>query len=213
MIDREHPLPLVQQRRILSLSRSGVYYTPAPLRDRDRQLMEPIDRIHLEEPYWGTRGIRNELWNRGHNIGRGHVRTLMRKMGIEAIYQKPRLSKPHPGHAVHPYLLKGLTITEGQRRLVRGYHLHSHGERLLLPRGRHGLGKQEGPLLETLQHARSFVLHRGPRGGTADVWNAGHIQYRSGQPVHLRRFYEDLEGPQYQDQHGLPRPVDGQYFH
>ena len=112
MIDREHPLPLAQQCRILSLSRSGVYYTPVPLSDRDRQLMELIDRIHLEEPYWGTRGIRNELWSRGHRIGRSHVRTLMRKMGIEAIYQKPRLSKPHPDHTVYSYLLKGLTIIE-----------------------------------------------------------------------------------------------------
>jgi putative transposase len=96
----------------LSLSRSGVYYTPVPLSDRDRQLMELIDRIHLEEPYWGTRGIRNELWSRGYRIGRSHVRTLMRKMGIEALYQKPRLSEPHPGHTIYPYLLRGLTITE-----------------------------------------------------------------------------------------------------
>ena len=74
MIDREHQLPLTQQCLILSLSRSGVYYTPVPLPDRDRQLMELIDRIHLEEPYWGTRGIRNELWSRGHKVGRSHVR-------------------------------------------------------------------------------------------------------------------------------------------
>jgi putative transposase len=113
MIDREHPLPLTQQCLILSLSRSGVYYTPVPLPDRDRQLMELIDRIHLEEPYWGTRGLRNELWSRGHKVGRSHVRTLMKRMGIEAIYRKPRLSKPHPGHTVYPYLLKGLTISEG----------------------------------------------------------------------------------------------------
>jgi len=112
MITREHPLPLTTQCRILNLSRSGIYYVPVPVSDKDRELMRLIDEIHLEEPYLGTRGIRNELWNRGHTMGRSHVRTLMRKMGIEALYQQPRLSEPHPGHTIYPYLLRGLTITE-----------------------------------------------------------------------------------------------------
>jgi putative transposase len=112
MITREHPLPLTKQCLLLNLSRSGIYYVPVPVSDKDRELMRLIDEIHLEEPYLGTRGIRNELWNRGHRIGRSHVRTLMRKMGIEALYQKPRLSEPHPGHTIYPYLLRGLTITE-----------------------------------------------------------------------------------------------------
>ncbi len=97
MIDREHPLPLIRQCRVLNLSRSGTYYLHVPVSDKDRELMRLIDEIHLESPYAGTRGIRNELWNRVHKIGRSHVRTLMRKMGIEAFYQKPRLSKPRPG--------------------------------------------------------------------------------------------------------------------
>jgi putative transposase len=112
MIDKGHPVPLTQQCRILNLSRSGIYYLPVPVSDKDRELMRLIDEIHLECPYAGTRGIRNELWNRGYTIGRSHVRTLMRKMDTEALYQKPRLSKPHPGHTVYPYLLKGLSITE-----------------------------------------------------------------------------------------------------
>ncbi len=112
MIDREHPVPLTQQCRLLNLSRSSIYYLPVPLSEKDRALMRLIDEIHLECPYSGTRGIRNELWNRGYTIGRSHVRTLMRKMDIEALYQKPRLSKPHPGHTIYPYLLKGLSITE-----------------------------------------------------------------------------------------------------
>jgi len=115
MINREHTLPLTHQCRILNLSRSGVYYLPVPVSGRDRELMNLIDRIHLEEPYLGTRGIRNELWNKGHTIGRSHVRTLMRKMGVEALYRKPRLSKPHPGHTIYPYLLKGVTITEANK--------------------------------------------------------------------------------------------------
>jgi putative transposase len=112
MINREDPLPLTAQCKILNLSRSGMYYVPVAVSDKDRALMSLIDKIHMEEPYMGTRGIRNALWDRGHKVGRSHVRTLMRKMGIEALYQKPRLSKPHPDHTIYPYLLKGLTITK-----------------------------------------------------------------------------------------------------
>ena len=111
MIDREHVLPVTTQCRMLDLSRSGVYYTPVPLSDRDRELMRLIDGIHLEMPWLGSRGMKSELKNKGCISGRIHVRTLMRRMGIEAIYKKPRLSKPHPGRRIYPYLLKGLDIT------------------------------------------------------------------------------------------------------
>jgi Transposase and inactivated derivatives len=112
MIIREHSLPLTTQCRILNLSRSGIYYVPMLVSDKDRELMRLIDEIHLNHPYLGTRGIRNELWNKGHKVGRSHVRTLMRKMDIEALYRKPRLTKTHPEHTIYPYLLRGLTITE-----------------------------------------------------------------------------------------------------
>ena len=112
MIDKEHQLPITKQCLVLQLSRSGVYYMPALVSDNNRELMRLIDEIHLEEPYLGSRGMKGALRIRGHKVGRIHVRTLMRKMGIEAIYKKPRLSKPHPGHKVYPYLLRGLDITE-----------------------------------------------------------------------------------------------------
>jgi putative transposase len=73
--------------------------------------MRIIDEIHLEEPYFGARKIKNILTRKGYTVGRTHIRTLMRKMGIEAIYKKPRLSKPHPGHTIYPYLLRNLDIT------------------------------------------------------------------------------------------------------
>ena len=111
MIDREDPLSVTTQCRILQLSRSGVYYVPVPVSDEDRDLMHLIDEIHLEMPWLGSRGMKSELRNKGCISGRIHIRTLMRKMGIEAIYKKPRLSKPHPGHTVYPYLLNGLDIT------------------------------------------------------------------------------------------------------
>jgi len=112
MIDKEHTLPVTKQCRILNISRSGVYYMPVPVSDKDRELMRLIDEIHLEEPYLGSRGMKRILRMKGCSVGRIHVRTLMRKMGIEALYRKPRLSKPHPGHKIYPYLLRGLDITE-----------------------------------------------------------------------------------------------------
>jgi putative transposase len=112
MIVKEHSLSITRQCRILNLSRSGIYYLPHPVSDKDRDLMQLIDEIHINYPFMGVRSIRNELKDKGHKVGRSHIRTLMRKMGIEALYQKPRLSKPHPGHTIYPYLLRGLTIAE-----------------------------------------------------------------------------------------------------
>ncbi len=112
MITREHPLPLITQCKILNLSRSGIYYSPMLTSDKDRELMRLIDEIHLNHPYLGTRGIRSELRNKGRKVGRSHVRTLMGKMGISALYRKPRLTKTHPEHTIYPYLLRGLSITE-----------------------------------------------------------------------------------------------------
>jgi putative transposase len=112
MIVKEHSLPITRQCRILNLSRSGIYYLPHPVSDKDRDLMQLIDEIHMNYPFMGVRSIRNELKDTGHKVGRSHIRTLMRKMGIEALYQKPCLSKPHPGHTIYPYLLRGLTIAE-----------------------------------------------------------------------------------------------------
>jgi len=77
--------------------------------------MRIIDEIHLNRPFLGSRRIRDELVDRGHNVGRGHVRTLMLRMGIHALYRKPRLSKPHPGHRVFPYLLRGVSITRANQ--------------------------------------------------------------------------------------------------
>ena len=108
-------MSITQQCHILQLSRSSVYYEPVPVSDEDRELMRMIDEIHLDEPYLGSRGMKSALRMKGHRIGRIHVRTLMRKMGIEAIYQKPRLSKPHPSHTIYPYLLRGLDITEANQ--------------------------------------------------------------------------------------------------
>ncbi len=115
MIGWDHILPLTRQSQILELSRSSLYYKAVPVNVRDLQLMKLIDEIHLEYPFYGSRSIRDELQGQEYKIGRGHVSTLMKKMGIEALYRKPRLSKPHPGHKVYPYLLRGVEITSANQ--------------------------------------------------------------------------------------------------
>ena len=111
MIDRRHVLPVVRQCQLLALPRSSVYYTPQPVAAGDLALMRQIDELHLEYPFAGSRLLRDLLRLRGVLVGRKHVATLMRRMGIEALYRRPRTTRPHPGHQVFPYLLRDLAIT------------------------------------------------------------------------------------------------------
>jgi putative transposase len=111
MIDRENKLPLTRQSEILGLSRSSLYYKAVPISAQDLELMRLIDELHLKHPFMGSRSIRDQLEAMGHKVGREHVSTLMKKMGIAALYKKPNLSKPHPEQKVYPYLLRGMEIT------------------------------------------------------------------------------------------------------
>lgn len=110
MIDPTHPLPIVRQVQLLDLSRSSVYYLPQPTPEADLALMRRIDELHLEHPFAGARMLRDLLRQDGWTVGRKHVATLMRTMGIEALYQRPNTSRRHAAHPIHPYLLRGLTI-------------------------------------------------------------------------------------------------------
>ena len=115
MIDREHELPISRQAKVLGISRGTAYYQPKPVSPRDQTLMNRIDRLHLELPFAGARMLRDLLRQEGHKVGRKHVSTLMKRMGIEALYRKPRTTKPHPGHQVYPYLLRNLPITRANQ--------------------------------------------------------------------------------------------------
>ena len=110
MIDKEDKLPVTGQCEILDLNRSGIYYKPVPLSDADRDLIRQMDEIHLLYPFYGSRNIRNELWAKGYKVSRDKVRRLMRRMGIEALYVKPKLSWMNPKHAKYPYLLRDIEI-------------------------------------------------------------------------------------------------------
>jgi putative transposase len=111
MIDREHDLPITRQAEALNISRGSVYYLPRPVPDADLALMRQIDELHLEFPFAGARMLRGLLAAKGSKVGRRHVKTLMQRMGIEALYRRPRTSKPAPGHKIYPYLLRGIEIT------------------------------------------------------------------------------------------------------
>jgi putative transposase len=110
MINRADPLPVVRQCVLLDLSRSSVYYTPSPVSESALALMRRIDELHLQHPFAGARMLRGLLVQEGIKVGRRHVSTLMRKMGIEALYRRPNTSRKHPQHVVFPYLLRDLTI-------------------------------------------------------------------------------------------------------
>ena len=111
MIDREHDLPITRQAEILQISRGSVYYLPRPVSSADLEIMRQLDRLHLEYPFAGSRMVRGLLALQGCKVGRRHVKTLMRRMGIEALYRRPRTTKPEPGHKIYPYLLRGTEIT------------------------------------------------------------------------------------------------------
>jgi putative transposase len=110
MIDRNHDLPVKRQAELVGISRGSVYYRPTPVSAADLALMRVIDELHLEYPFAGARMLRDMLRARGFEVGRKHVATLMRRMGIEALYRRPNTSKPHPEHRIYPYLLRGLAI-------------------------------------------------------------------------------------------------------
>ena len=110
MIDRDHDLPITQQARALGISRGGVYSLPRPVAAADLAIMRRMDELHLEFPFAGSRMLRDLLNREGIEIGRRHVVTLMKRMGMEAIYRKPNTSKPAPGHKLYPYLLRGVSV-------------------------------------------------------------------------------------------------------
>ena len=105
-------LTLKEQCVLLGVSRSSLYYQPVPHSERDLTLMRAIDEIHTEQPTFGSRTMAHMVCRKtGIPVGRKHARTLMREMGIEPIYPKPRLSKRDKEHVVYPYLLSGIQIT------------------------------------------------------------------------------------------------------
>ncbi len=110
MIDGDHGLSIAKQAKALGISRGSVYCLPRVMSSADLATMRRMDELHLDFPFAGSRMLRDLLNREDIEIGRRHVATLMKRMGIAALYRKPNTSKPAPGHKIYPYLLRGVTV-------------------------------------------------------------------------------------------------------
>lgn len=119
MIDRGHALPLTRQAKLLKLSRGSLYYTARPVTPADLAVMRRIDELHLDDPFAGSRMLRDLLRGEGVVIGRDRVVSLMRRRRIAAIYRRPNTSKSSPGHKIYPYLLRGVAVERANQVWAR----------------------------------------------------------------------------------------------
>jgi len=110
MIDRKAKISIKRQCALLKLPRSTAYYRPIEVPQSDLDLMKRIDELHLQWPFAGSRMMRDLLKQDGYKVGRRHVRTLMRKMGIDVLYRKPNTSRRQVGCHIYPYLLRDLPV-------------------------------------------------------------------------------------------------------
>ena len=163
-------LSIAMQCRLLSISRSSYYYTPVPESDETLALMTVIDETFMECPWYGSRQMARHLRRLGHAIGRRRVRRLMAKMGLAAIYQRPRTSDPHPEHRIYPYLLRNLEITRPNHVWCADGDLSAHAPGLPVSGRHHGLGKPQGAGLAAIEHHGCRLLRRGPGGGAGPFW-------------------------------------------
>ena len=112
MVDPEHgPLSITRQCRLVSIARSSFYYEGHGESPLNLRLMRLIDEQFLQTPFYGSRQMRRWLRRQGYTVSRKRVRRLMRLLGLQAIFQRPRTSQPHPEHRIYPYLLRDLEIT------------------------------------------------------------------------------------------------------
>ena len=115
MIDRDNELSISAQAKLLGISRGSVYYLPQGINEAELALMRQIDELHLEHPFMGARQLVRQLRRLGFEVGRLHVRTLMLRMGIQAMAPQPGTSKPAPGHKVYPYLLRNVAVVRANQ--------------------------------------------------------------------------------------------------
>ena len=180
-IEREHAgLSLTRQCRLLELSRSSVYYRPVGESAQTLALMRRIDELYLQYPFYGSRQMVRHLAREGVRVGRHRVRRLMRLLGLEAIYRKPRTSVANPEHRVYPYLLRGLTIERPNQVWCADIYLHPGAGRVPVPGGDHGLGQSARAGVAVVQHDGHRVLPGGVGGGFGRLRYSRDLQHRSG---------------------------------
>ena len=198
LIDRQHRLPVTRQCRLLDVSRSSAYYRPQAVPETDLALMREIDEIHLKYPFYGTRRVRDELQTLGYAVNRKRVRRLMRRMGLVALYPKPRTSIPGAGHTIYPYRLKGLSIDRPNQVWATDITFipMAKGFMYLIAimdwRTRKVLTWRVSNTMDTAFCLEALEEHR-PRGA-----------------VYLRGIYRRTESSWHHHQHGRQGPLDGQ---
>ena len=176
MIDRHHKLPITRQAELLGISRGAVYYLPRPISQAELALMRRIDQLHLDHPFMGARQLRRQLAREGAHVGRRHVGTLMRLMGIEALAPQPGTSKGAPGHKIYPYLLRTLAIERANQvwALDTTYIPMARGFVYLTAvvdvASRRVLAHKVAITLEAC-HAREVIEQAFARHGTPDIVN------------------------------------------
>ena len=171
MINPEHKLALTRQAELLEISRSTVYYRPRPISDADLMLMRRIDELHMNYPFAGSRMLRDMLSQQGLEVGRRHVRTLVRRMAIETLYRKPNTSKPAPGHKIFLPAARPLGHA-AQSSLRNGHYIYSHGARLRLSGRGHRLVQPSCAGLAIVDHHGHIVLHRSTGRSSQPAWQA-----------------------------------------
>jgi len=205
MIDRDHKLSITRQARLLEISRGTVYYLPRSVSPADLALMRKLDELHLKHPFMGARMLRDQLARQGIDAGRRHIRTLMLRMGIEALVPQPGTSQAAPGHKIYPYLLRKLVITRANQvwALDTTYIPMARGFVYLTAvvdvASRKVLSAQGG------DHAGSGSRQGGDRAGLCPVRCARDRQHGPGQPVHGRGVHRGRLGPRLQVVHGRAR--------
>jgi len=202
-----------RQAQLLGLSRSSVYYRGRPVSARDLKLMRRIDELHLEAPFFGARKIAAQLRREGQLVGRRHVRTLMRKMGIQALYRRPRTSIPAREATIYPYLLENVVIERPNQVWSSDltYLPMAHGFLYLMAildiasrkvlAWRLSNTMEAGFCLEALEER------------SQQVRATGYFQHRSGIAIHQRGVDDTPEGGRCCDQHGWQGSLDRQHLH
>jgi len=109
MLEEPSEFSISSQCDMLSLNRTGIYHKARAMSPEKQAILNAMDKIFTENPVYGSRRIRAELHRQGYDVSRPTVSSYMKILGLEAIYQKPDVSKPHPDHKVYPYLLRNVS--------------------------------------------------------------------------------------------------------